>query len=79
MQITAARYTDDNGRVHDLVYDTDDVADQIIEAPFDVVDVTPPGTTAIKRELGAAHLNLRIAFKPGTGPSWVPIEADKEV
>lgn len=56
---------------HELVYDTDDVAQ--FESPRDVADIPCDaagcsGCGAVHRELRTAHLN--ITFKPGKQPLW---------
>lgn len=54
-----------------LTYDTNDVEAVHVETPHDVRDVgaTPKGY--VKRELGQAHLVLRVDFLPGKRPVWV--------
>lgn len=54
-----------------LTYDTNDVEAVHIETPHDVRDVgaTPKGY--VKRELGQAHLVVRVDFEPGKRPLWV--------
>lgn len=54
-----------------LTYDTDDVENIEIDTPKDVIDVTPPGATSYTRELGQAHLVLRVDFKEGKQAVWV--------
>jgi hypothetical protein len=67
--MTLMRAATANGAV--LTYDTDDVETLHIEQPHDVHDTTQPEDTAVHRELGQAHLVLRIDFKPGTDAQWV--------
>lgn len=54
-----------------LVYDTDDVEDYAVSMPHDVHDLPPTATGWARRELGQAHLTLRIDFKPGKRALWV--------
>ncbi len=61
-----------NGMV--LIYDTDDVENIHVATPHDVIDITRLSDTARRQELGQAHLDLHIDFKPGTKPLWVKAE-----
>lgn len=79
MRFEVARHTDEGGRTYALSYDSDDVAEIDAQTPRDVTDVSQPEDTSVKRELGTAHLRLHVTFKPGTGPTWAPVETDKEV
>ena len=54
-----------------LTYDSDDVENVTFSTPNDVIDVTRPEDTAVRRELGQAHLDLHIDFKPGKRALWV--------
>jgi hypothetical protein len=54
-----------------LTYDTDDTETVHIEAPNDVHEVGHTESGAVLRELGQAHLRLRVDFKPGKRPLWV--------
>lgn len=54
-----------------LVYDTEDVENFSVSAPYDVIDITKPDDRAVRRKLGQAHLNLSIDFKPGKCALWV--------
>jgi hypothetical protein len=58
-----------------LAYDTDDVKDITISTPSDVIDITEAGDKFHRRELGQAHLDLHIDFRPGKKPFWID-EAD---
>lgn len=71
MKVIAARHTDEHDQTSHLVYDTDDV--ESFETPRDVVDVTEPGDTCVRRELGQAHLLLH--FRKDARPMWVLAEA----
>lgn len=53
-----------------LAYDTDDVEGLEFATPNDVHDVTRPEDTAVRRELGQAHLHLAVHFKPGKRALW---------
>lgn len=54
-----------------LTYDTDDVEKVTLATPRDVIDTTGPEDTAVRRELGQAHLDLHISFLPGKSARWI--------
>lgn len=54
-----------------LTFDPDDIESVELNMPIDVRDVTPPGGTAIVRELGKSHVHLHITFKDGKLPQWI--------
>jgi hypothetical protein len=54
-----------------LVYDTDDVEHCTVSTPHDVYDVSPSAGGGVRRELGQAHLILRVDFKLGKQAMWV--------
>lgn len=63
-----------------LAYDEDDIDTMQCATPADVIELpAEPGDTAVRRELGQAHLYLTVHFKPGTGPRWLsPAELEEE-
>jgi len=54
-----------------LTYDTDDVESYEVHTQGDVLDVTRPEDAGIRRELGQAHLQLTVHFKPGKRALWI--------
>lgn len=56
-----------------LVYHTKDVEKLNLEAPADVIDITRPEDTSIRRKLGQRHLHLHIDFKGDKQPRWMPL------
>jgi hypothetical protein len=58
-----------------LVYDTDDVENVEVATPRDVIDITRAEDVAARLQLGQAHLELRIDFKPGKQAMWVKGDA----
>lgn len=63
-------YEHEGGAV--LTYDSDDVESYEISTPNDVRELpAQPGDKGVRRELGQAHLNLTVHFKPGKRARWV--------
>lgn len=58
---------------HALVYHTKDVEKMSFETPADVIDITEPEDTSIRRKLGQRHLHLHIDFKGDKQARWMPL------
>lgn len=67
--VTIMRILPMNGAV--LTYDTDDVDDITISTPNDIHEIGVTEKGYALRELGQAHLDLHIDFKPGKKPLWI--------
>lgn len=73
--VTLMRVAAHDGYV--LTYDTDDVEDLRIETPNDIHEVGVTENGYPLRELGQAHLVLRIDFKDGKRAVWIDEDDDE--
>lgn len=56
---------------HILGYDPDDVEGFEFSTPYDHIVLPDDGSGVVRRQLGQAHLELKLHFLPGKAPRWI--------